>query len=781
MRAVSALLISLSIAMSSGCVRRPRTESLHQAASIGSVSEVHWHLEDGADVNGSDGGWTALAAAAYYGHDHVVNVLLEAGAEPNRRGDGPKGVTPLEAAVHERRLSTVKLLLEAGATPPGRESPFGPILVCAAGNNDVAIVRALLDHGAGDDPGVTEQAAAHAAAEGSTDAYELLVTDGAKPTLVAAAEAGSTKLVQRLLDAGEDPDGPPGASCPPLYVASAAGHVGIVSRLIEAGADVEATTEEGWAPLATAVYYGHDDVVVALLDGGADLDSRDGHPRHDTPLELAVKLQRLATVGLLLQRGASLGPPLLPYWPILIEAATRGDPIVIKLLLDHRAGESPATVQEAAQHAAVRGHRQAFEVLVEHGAKPTLASAAALGDEKAVARLLDAGADPDEMVVRRFLPLHAAARHGHVRIVTQLLDAGADIERGMRHTPLGTAAWWGQGEVVAALVEAGADVNGRGEYGHCPTPLDAAIESEETEIVSLLLELGADPTVKGRSNITMPLSTAAQTGNVEIIEMLLDSSACSDADVRLAAEWALRHDEPAAYDALIGGNVDVTLPLAAAHGDAEVVRRLISDGADVNQPSEAGSPPLVLAAKHGRTDIVKVLLDAGADVNGRDSLGRTALHTTARLEGTEIARLLLAAGANVSAVQNTGGTPLHEAALGCHEELIRLLVKRGADPNARAGWGKSRPLHTALYAQHPAATIRLLIELGADPNAIDVSQVTPLHAAVKDGQVEAARALLEAGANPDLPNNGGNTARDLAEMFDRNEIMDLIEQHHGRG
>ena len=110
--------------------------------------------------------------------------------------------------------------------------------------------------------------------------------------------------------------------------------------------------------------------------------------------------------------------------------------------------------------------------------------------------------------------------------------------------------------------------------------------------------------------------------------------------------------------------------------------------------------------------------------------------------------------------------------------MIRLLVSHGADPNVR-GMSKARPLHSARFAPDPAATIELLISLGADPNAMDYYQMTPLHHAVKYGEVKAIRALLEGGADPDLPNGSGNSARDLAKMYEDDEMIDVIERYGG--
>ena len=811
MRALNRIAAVLALIVLLGCQRVQPTRDLQHAAARGSASEVRRHLAMGADIEGKDrGGWTALALAAHYGRadvartlidqgaeldrvdsnpnsltplslaarrgkDDVIAVLLDAGADPEVRGELDASTTAMESAVEGRHLSTVRLLLEMGVSPNGDRNATWPPLARAAINNDVAIIHELLEHGAGDDPETLQLAASHAAQEASTEAYETLVAAGAEPTLLDAAGAGSVKMVARLLEEGADPDGSPNVESFPLYAAAMAGHARIAQMLVEAGADTGRTVE-GWSSLAAAVASSHDDVVSVLLDAGADINSREGHPWRDTPLEIAVGSQSLSTVQLLLDRGAAVGPPKLSYWPIIVEAAREGDAAIVSLLLDHGAGESPGFVQKAAEYAAINGNEDAYRVLADHGARPTLKSAAALGHEDEVRALLAAGTDPDGTGALESPPLNAAAGAGHIEIVRMLLEAGADPEQGTRYTALGVAAAWGQREIVEALVEAGADLNGRGEYDLAEPPLNCAIQAENAEMVDLLLALGADPTLKDQRNWSA-LAAAARAGNTEILKALLDAAAYTDADKRLAAEQALESGEADAYDLLVDSGIELTLPLAVQQGDLVAVKRLIGEGADLNALAEDGDLPLAEAAEAGRADIVAAMLEAGADVNATDRWDVTALHLAAREGHTDVARLLLEAGADLSANDSTHGTPLHEAARGGHLEMIRLLLASGADPNARSGFDKRRPLHDALWADDPVPVIELLVKLGADPDAMTEQKVTPLNEAAKSADAEAVRALLKAGADPDLENSGGNSARDLAEMFEFETVIEAIEEY----
>jgi hypothetical protein len=89
-------------------------------------------------------------------------------------------------------------------------------------------------------------------------------------------------------------------------------------------------------------------------------------------------------------------------------------------------------------------------------------------------------------------------------------------------------------------------------------------------------------------------------------------------------------------------------PMATAcgEGDAERVRALLGSGAS---PDSWGidftSPAIVYAAEKGNLEIVKLLISKGADVNVRDSNGNSALEIAQRNRHAEIATLLIQAGA----------------------------------------------------------------------------------------------------------------------------------------
>jgi ankyrin repeat protein len=124
----------------------------------------------------------------------------------------------------------------------------------------------------------------------------------------------------------------------------------------------------------------------------------------------------------------------------------------------------------------------------------------------------------------------------------------------------------------------------------------------------------------------------------------------------------------------------------------EVVKLLLSHGAQVNPRTDSYCTPLYQAVEHRDTEIVKQLIAHGADVNPRASYDEflpTPLMLAIFRDEIEIVRLLLEAGADLKAREVLGNTPLHLAARTRAKDMVKLLVDYGADVNAKNSRGES--------------------------------------------------------------------------------------------
>ena len=183
------------------------------------------------------------------------------------------------------------------------------------------------------------------------------------------------------------------------------------------------------------------------------------------------------------------------------------------------------------------------------------------------------------------------------------------------------------------------------------------------------------------------------------------------------------------------------LHYAVHQGDMNLVDALLAAGADVDAVNRYGVMPLSLAAENGDAAVVGRLLRSGASPNGALPGGETILLTAARTGDVETVRRLIAAGADVDAREETRAqTALMWAAVHGNTAVITALVASGADVHARS---TTPPKPNAV----PAAPPGTAHPGGRESTAIPYGALTPLAFAARRGQIEAVRALLDAGAN----------------------------------
>lgn len=203
--------------------------------------------------------------------------------------------------------------------------------------------------------------------------------------------------------------------------------------------------------------------------------------------------------------------------------------------------------------------------------------------------------------------------------------------------------------------------------------------------------------------------------------------------------------------------------IAASRGDYASARRLLSES-EVNARDRLGNTALIYAASGGHAEVVRLLLSAGADAHARNDAGANALERASRVERRDAHELLLThtRGLSAAEVLTVLDARLLEACWRDETSSVVELLARGASVEARAHGSRWTPLISAC-ASGSVATARVLLEAGADPSASAADGRTPLHFSAQLGEVEMIRMLLAHGADPTRPDQHGETPLEAAE------------------
>lgn len=333
---------------------------------------------------------------------------------------------------------------------------------------------------------------------------------------------------------------------------------------------------------------------------------------------------------------------------------------------------------------------------------------------------------------------------------------------------------------VQLLVNAGAPIT--------PEHVSRAADYNFMPAVQLFVEKGAAINQKDES----PLSKASESGNLEIVQYLLQTGKNSQGTLNDAL-WALCDARPKPdtlkiaqrlleYGAQVNSQAGFynTTPLhgAARNGSLELVKLLVSKGAKINAVDKEFSMPLAEAVQADNLEIAKFLLEHGADktINHADTEFQTAIF---KARSAKMAQLLIANGANVSESDKKGlSVLLHAVANYLDFDLLKVLLQNGADINARDDSGTTALLRAAWYPyeRDDKNCVQFLLENGAKANVANNQGETPLLVAEK---LEVLQALLAHGADVNAQNEDGQTALiHIAQIYDpRGEKTKWLLEH----
>ncbi len=570
---------------------------------------------------------------------------------------------------------------------------------------------------------------------------------GGGPTPATNEEADEIKRIQAIIR--DSPDlvnahNATGDGGTPLHAAADKGFLAVTEYLLANKADVNAKDRWGRTPLHIAAQNGHKKLCEMLLAAGADVNAADNNGY--TPLHQAAIKGYLSVAETLLAKGAQVNTAARDAQSDkrnspLGSAALAGFPAMMELLLAHGAD---------LEYRDKDGSTPLIRVVSTYPAR-----------ESCVKVLLDKGANVNAVDVHGLNALAYAVRDFQ-KLVPLLLDHHAEIDA--------RVSAWIKGPLNQYPYSPGGwrEDSQDGNW----TVLFVAVGSGDMETARLLLDRGANINAKAASGIT-PVHWAVIQNAPATLKLLLDRKA--DVNVRDS-----------------GGNTP--LHYAVDSGRAELVDALLAAGADPNAPGWTNGEaqpwwPLFqavsLRAEVADQKITKALLEHGADVNAKTTNGWTALHQAARLNQTVGVDLLVAHNCDVNA---HGSRPKDEPSLrrrtaekaapvsssdasarglpvvqpGMMPSPVQPLGAvfapgsfQGGTPQLAADKDVT-PLHIAI-ANMNLELAKFLLDHGADVNARDADGHTPLHFAVYRHHLDLIRLLLDAKADPDVKDASGET------------------------
>jgi ankyrin repeat protein len=421
------------------------------------------------------------------------------------------------------------------------------------------------------------------------------------------------------------------------------------------------------------------------------------------------------------------------------------------------------------------------------------------------------------------MEIHTAAFRGDIENVRYCLSRGVPLDQRDREgdTPLlkalrsRTTYEMRRGprattDTIRFLLEAGADLNAVGRLGM--TPLHVAATSDMPEWVDLLCERGANALAESDGKMSTLVSACYQPPSPEklrIIRTLAGRGVSLDRPSQYAESplsVALWFGDLEAFRLLAELGADrTTLRWTELHarillGSCQEVKAYSRTAAEIDRPDGRWElPPLLWAAKTGEVDKVRYLVEQGAPPEQRGRLGKTALDIAASLDRVELVEWLLARGLDVEVEDDSQRTPLMSACEGGAVRCVHVLLNAGASAVPKNQFGDQLIHHTWSFevlkvlveksgvdVNHVSGEGRWALMTAAENNDVErcdwlighgaevdrcSTGETALHSAVREDSREAARLLLERGADPNKQDVDGWTPLFYAKSREAIQIL----------
>lgn len=661
-----------------------------------------------------------------------------------------------------------------------------------------------------------------------------------------AVMRGDAQIAEILIVLGAKPDNKDLSGKTPLRYAVDRKQIDMVKMLIDRGADPFIADVGGTSPAQVALQ--SDISILDVMFNAKNINNTDPEEGR-TVLHYAADALMPKAVDLLLAKGASpqikdkadrTALDLVLLYKDKLEAAQIAEKLILK-------GASPS-FPEFTWFAETVRRPDYNSVRFANGNTPLHEAISRYQSGFALFLLLNKMSPDQANSATGEAPLHFAVKAGYIAGAQLLLSMKADpnIRDANQNTPLHLTIPPAQRlEMIKLLLSYKADPSLMDNKGN--TPLHKAVmQVYAPEIVDTLIRAGA-PVNAQNANGDTPLILCARTEHYEYAKSLIDAQA-DIFKMNQAGENALRIALSKGYKAVdnivLPSNVNqsddnsnsVLMTAVSLKTPADVLKLILSKGADPNARNKAQDSALHIAVRQNYSEQGVVLLDANADIfqynaklenplflaltakpaplewffrpnviAAQDSNGdsvvhhaarknlpdgiaylikkgaslnvlnkalETPLHTAAKYDATDAIRYLVDAGSSLTAADIKGDIPLQSAVLMSAGKATEMLVSAGS-PIDNQNYSGETALHQASQNNN-ASVIRLLAAKGAHTEIQDTRGFTPLATAASSGAYDAAEALLKANALIDTRDNSGSTPLYQAVSGEHIDLIQLL-------